>query len=89
MLRRLFALLALVTGLAAGAPAHAGLAAALDARLEMAQQAESGNRQAAGACVEGDRQQKARGERAAPCKPRRTITIVIPTVQLGSDRAAE
>lgn len=90
MFRRLLACLALLTGLAAvGTPAHAGVAAVFGIQLELAEKSDSSGRQADSDCAERARQQQVRGERAAPCRPSKTVTIVIPTVQLGIDRAYE
>lgn len=90
MLRRLLACLALLTGLAAvGAPAHAGVIDAVGMTLELAQQAEDTGKTEEPACVTRQRQQRTRGEKVTPCKPSETVTVFIPTVQFGPDRALE
>lgn len=90
MLRRLLACLALITGLAAaGAPAHASMAEALNAQLEMAQRSEEPAKSEETPCAERQRQQRQRGEKVTRCRPSETVTIYIPTVQFGPDRALE
>lgn len=91
MLRRLLACLVLLTGLTAvGTPAHAGLAAMLGVQVEQAQRDDnSPGRTNEATCADRQRQQQARGNKVPECRPGRTITIVIPTVQMGSDRSFE
>ncbi|TMM49727.1 hypothetical protein [Qipengyuania marisflavi] len=90
MFRRILACLVLITGLAAaGAPAHAGFTEALNARLEMTQKRDETQKSDEQLCAERQRQQRLKGERAKPCQPSAPITIIIPTVQFGADRAFE
>ena len=89
MLRRLITLLALLTGLAAaGAPAHAVVYSAASG-VEVAAGAEKPckgeaceRRAAARRSLDGPRTAK-------PCKPEPFVTVFIPTVQFGIDRAYE
>lgn len=90
MLRRLLACLALLTGLVAvGAPAHAAVSAAVAAQIEQTQQADEAGRTVPVTCAERQRQQRLRGDKVTPCRPAEPITIYIPTVQFGPDRAFE
>lgn len=90
MLRRLLACLALITGLAAGgAPAHANIVDSLASTLELTQRADKATKGEACTCADRQRQQRLRGERVTPCKPSESVTIVIPTVMMGVDRAYE
>lgn len=90
MLRRLLACLALITGLAAaGAPAHANVAGAVAAQLEMAERVEDSTRSEEQSCADRQRQQRQKGVKVTPCKPSEPVTIYIPTVQFGPDRAFE
>ena len=89
MLRRLITLLALLTGLAAaGAPAHA-LVYDAGAGVELAAGAERPCKSDTCECPGAVRQSLANRRTAKPCKPAPVITVVIPTVQLGADRAYE
>lgn len=90
MLRRLLACLAIVTGLvAANAPAHASLVAALESRLEDPRKADEPARSAESPCIEKQRKQRLRGERITPCRAPDTVTVYVPTIQFGPDRAYE
>ena len=90
MLRRLFACLALLTGLAAvGAPAHAAIVEVVGPQVEMTQRVEDGTRTEESPCAERQRQQRQKGARVTPCRNSEPITIYIPTVQFGPDRAFE
>lgn len=89
MLRRMITLLALLTGLAAaGAPAQAVVYNAA-AGVELAAGAEKPCKGEACACSGSVSQSLGNRRSAKPCKPAPTITIVIPTVQMGVDRAYE
>lgn len=90
MMRRLLALFALLTGLAAVAgPAHAALGDALRVGVEQSSPSGQDTRETPETCVEKQRRQKARGERVSPCKRQQPVTIYIPTVMFGPDRAIE
>ena len=90
MLSRLLACLALITGLAAvSAPAQAAVYQAAAAGVELAAGAERPCKGEACECPTGRRQPVLGTSRKAPCKPAPVITIVIPTVQFGPDRAFE
>lgn len=90
MLRQFLTLIAIVTGLAAaGAPAQARVAAFDGVQMETA-------RERVPACETRQLSSAARhpdllgfGAARAPYCPRPRVTIVIPTVQLGIDRARE
>jgi hypothetical protein len=90
MLRQFLTLLAIVTGLAAsGAPAQARVAVFEGVQMEVA-------RERAPACEVRQlsssslsRDLASFGAAKAPFCPRPRITIMIPTVQLGIDRAHE
>ena len=89
MLRRLIACLALLTGIAAtGAPAHAAFVGAVSERVASSDCSRAAD-EARCRCIQQRRNQGDRDENPRECKPRRTITIVIPTVQYGPDRAHE
>ncbi|MBX7495874.1 hypothetical protein K3172_08395 [Qipengyuania sp. 6B39] len=90
MLKRLLACLAFISGLAAvGAPAHASVAGALDAALELSQKADQPGKGETSTCSPREREQKAKADKTAPCRPSSTVTVVIPTVMFGPDRAFE
>jgi len=90
MLTRLLACLALITGLAAaGTPANAAFAQALSAEVsDRAEEAQPGKTQR---CEAAARKSKlpAKADPAPGCKVRKAVTIYIPTVQFGPDRAFE
>lgn len=88
MLRRLLACLALITGLAAvGAPVQAALYEA--SSVQAATGTERPCKGESCDCPNVPRQTIPGAREKAPCKPAPVITIVIPTVQLGADRAYE
>ena len=90
MVRQLLALIALLTGLAAlGAPVHAAVNSAVDAAVEQTDTRNADTREAQEACAEKQRRQKLRGEKVTPCKAQEPVTIYIPTVMFGADRAYE
>lgn len=89
MLKRLITLLALLTGLAAaGAPAQAMVYDA-GAGVELAAGAEGPCKSDACECPGAVRLSLASPPTAKACKPAPVVTVVIPTVQLGVDRAYE
>ena len=90
MLRHLLTCLAIATGLVAvSAPAQASVIGALEAQIEQSQRACEKDRSEECACIERQRQQRARGEKPAPCRTATPIRIYIPTVHFGADRAYE
>lgn len=89
MLRRLITLLALLSGLAAvGAPAQALVYDAASG-VELAAGSERPCKGEACACIPQARQPLGTLRAGKPCKPATVVTVVIPTVQVGVDRAAE
>jgi hypothetical protein len=90
MLRRLLTCLAIVTGLVSvSAPAQASVMGALESQIEQSQRACEKDRSEECACIERQRQQRARGEKPVPCRTANPVRIYIPTVHLGADRAHE
>lgn len=88
MITRFLALLALLTGLAAfGAPAQAFETTSSVGVEQRADQDDAKDAQSP--CADRQRKQKSRTEKLAPCKPQQPVTIYIPTVLFGSDRAFE
>ncbi len=90
MLRRILACFALITGLAAaGSPVEARVVAVMSQSVVEASQAQQ--QAPAGACEAAQQRASLRSKSTipAPCRPRKTIVIVIPTIQLGPDRALE
>ncbi|MBO6526887.1 hypothetical protein [Erythrobacter sp.] len=89
MLRRVITLLALLTGLAAvGTPAHAIVYQGTSG-VELAAGAERPCKREACECAPTARQSLASPRSTKPCKPAPVVTVVIPTVQVGIDRAYE
>lgn len=89
MLRRILTLLALLTGLAAtGAPAHALVYTAASG-VEVTAGAEKVSKADIRECRSATRQSLASPRKAMPCEARPPVTILIPTVQVGVDRAYE
>ena len=89
MLRRLITLLALLTGLAAaGAPAHAVVFNAASG-VEVAAGAEKSGQREDCETRAKDRRSLASPRKAEPCKPAPAVRVLIPTVQMGTDRAYE
>ena len=89
MLRRLITLLAILSGLtAAGAPAHAVVYDAASG-VELAAKAEKTCKADACRCADADRQTFDLPREKKPSKPATVITVFIPTVQMGIDRACE
>ncbi|MFA9201413.1 MAG: hypothetical protein ACEQR8_09565 [Cypionkella sp.] len=90
MLRRLLAIFALVTGLTAvGTPAQARMMAVMSQSVAESAQTPAANPSTA--CEIAPQRANLRS-RAAPqtnCRPRPPVVIVIPTIQLGPDRARE
>lgn len=90
MLRQLLAFLALVTGFAAlDAPAQAAVANAASVTLERVDASEHAARRDETVCARRQAKQRRSGEASAPCKGQRPITIYLPSVHLGPDRARE
>ncbi len=89
MLRRLITLLAILSGLAAaGAPAHAVVYDGASG-VELASKAEKACKGDSARCAVVDRQSFDVPQEKNPCQPARFVTVFIPTVQLGIDRAYE
>ena len=90
MVRQLLALIALLTGIAAlGAPAQTALAATVGVAAEQTARSDSDARDTQQACSKKQRDQKLRGEKPTPCKPQDPVTVYIPSVMFGADRAYE
>ena len=90
MLRRLITLLAILSGLTAvNAPAQASVSGALGAALELTQRAEQPGKGETAPCAQRQRDLRAKGDKTAPCKPAPTVSVVIPTIMFGPDRALE
>ena len=90
MVRQLLALLALLTGFAAlGAPVHASMNHAVNATVQQAEARDADNREAPETCADRQRRQKLRGEKVTPCRAQEPVTIYIPAVMFGADRAFE
>ncbi len=90
MLRRILACFALITGLAAvGSPAEARTIAMMTQSVVEGAQAQQSI--PAAVCEASQQRVNLRGRVTvqAPCRPRKTVIIVIPTIQLGPDRALE
>ncbi len=90
MLRRILACLALITGLAAvGSPAEARMMPVLTQSVVEGAQAQPANQPTV--CDAPQRRANLRSKVTIPtnCRPRKSVTIVIPTIQLGPDRALE
>lgn len=91
MLKRLLTCLALITGLAAVAtPANAGFVEAISEQFQSSAPSAQPGKSAECSCSS---QGAAAGDRkagTANCRKRiRPVTIIIPTVQFGADRAFE
>jgi hypothetical protein len=90
MLRKLLTLLAIITGLAAiQAPAHARISSIDDVRFEAS--AETGNQCSAlvgGQLAEPKKRLEKDADEVKICR-RVRVSIVVPTVYLGPDRAYE
>ena len=90
MLKRLLTYLAIFTGLAAaGAPMHVAAAGSLGVALEQSQRADQSDQNEQAACDDREDVRNARIKKPKPCRPAGTITVVIPTVMFGPDRAFE
>lgn len=90
MFRQLLALIALLTGLAAiGAPAQAVMNTQSRVGVEQSANRDAESRDGQCACSEKQRKQKIRGERVTPCKKQDPVTVYIPSVMFGADRAYE
>jgi len=89
MLRKLLTLVAIISGLTAmAAPAHARMAALEEAQVQIAGESIAQCRIAGAERLEAVKERIRRGSEVQRCKIR-TITIIIPTVQLSADRARE
>lgn len=89
MLRRLITLLAILSGLtAAGAPAHAVVYDAASG-VELTAKTEKVCKGDACRCADADRETFDLPGEKKPSKPASVVTVFIPTVQLGIDRACE
>jgi hypothetical protein len=90
MLRRILAIFALVTGLTAvGTPAQARMMAVMSQSVVEGAQVQTPATTVA--CEIAPQRSRLRG-RASPqqnCRPPKPVVIVIPTIQLGPDRARE
>ena len=90
MVRQLLALIALLTGLAAiGAPVHGAVNSVVDTAVSQSDTRGSDARDAQEICADKQRKQKLRGDRVTPCKQQEPVTVYIPTVMFGADRAYE
>ena len=90
MVRQILALIALLTGLAAiGAPVHGAVNSVVDAAVSQSDTRGSDARDAQEICADKQRKQKLRGDRVTPCKQQEPVTVYIPTVMFGADRAYE
>lgn len=91
MLRQLLALIALLTGLAAvGAPVQAAVNSAVGVGVEQPSDSrDAETRDAQNVCADKQRKQKLRGEKVTPCKKQEPVTVYIPSVMFGADRAFE
>ncbi|EDL48076.1 hypothetical protein [Erythrobacter sp. SD-21] len=91
MVRQLLALIALLTGLAAmGTPVQAAVNSAVGVGVERPTDSrDTESRETQNACTEKQRKQELRGERVTPCKPQEPVTVYIPSVMFGVDRAYE
>lgn len=90
MLRRILACFALITGLAAvGSPAEARMMPVLAQAVVEGSQPQQSSQQSV--CEASQPRANLRGKVQVPanCRPRKPVVIVIPTIQLGSDRALE
>lgn len=90
MLRRLLTCLALITGLAAaGAPLNAGVIDAVSQQVGPSKSVSSIGSAEENECRAQRATAPSKQEEQGDCKPRRSVVIYIPTVQLGVDRALE
>lgn len=91
MLRRLLACLAILTGLASVAtPAQARMMAVMSQSVvEGAQAPQAGPAAICEARPQDRADLRSRVADKPPCRERKKIVIVIPTIQLGPDRALE
>ena len=90
MLRRFFALLAFLTGLVAiGAPVQHGMAREAAAAVEQADRLEAETLAPSIAAVFAGNPMAAPGDQDFAFAPRSPLTVSIPTVMFGADRAYE
>lgn len=90
MLRRILAVFALVTGLTAvGSPAEARMIAVMSQSVVEGAQAQASSPSAACETAAPRPNLRSRAVTQTNCRPRPPIVVVIPTIQLGPDRARE
>ena len=90
MLRQVLALIALLTGLAAmGAPVQAAVNGAVTSAVEQSDSREAEPHDTESPCAAKQRKQRERGEKVRPCAKQETVTVYIPSVMFGADRAFE
>ena len=90
MLRQLLTFLALLTGLAAiGAPVQAAVAGGAGAVLERSDFASSQAAESEKGCEDKKQTQLGNEDKPTPCGKRKVITVYVPTVMFGADRAFE
>lgn len=88
-MRRLLALIALLSGLAAvGTPATAAQISDVCDRITSSESAEAGKLEAC-KCREARRDAAGKIDTSKGCKARKPVVIFIPTIQIGIDRAHE
>ncbi|MGX7952305.1 hypothetical protein ACWPM1_07020 [Tsuneonella sp. HG249] len=89
MLRRILACFALITGLATvGSPAQARMMAVMSQSVVEGSQTQAQSTSTACEIVPPRAELRNRATKE-PCRPRKPVVIVIPTIQLGPDRARE
>jgi hypothetical protein len=89
MLRKLLTLIAIISGLTAmAAPAYAGVNSVEESQVQLSSEAVAQCRIATSERMEAVKERARRDSGATRCKIK-TITIVIPTVQLAADRSRE
>ncbi|MCT2558227.1 hypothetical protein N0B51_04470 [Tsuneonella sp. YG55] len=90
MLRRILACFALITGLtAAGSPAEARIMAVMTQSVVEATQSQQQAPATACEAIQQRANLRSKGAGPAPCRPRKPVVIIIPTIQFGPDRALE
>ena len=90
MLRQLLAFFALLSGLATiGVPVHAAVGGAAGAVFEQSDTREEEPRTKRAPCLAKEPRQRLRDNRPDPCVRPASVTIYVPTVMFGPDRAYE
>ena len=90
MLRQVLAFFALLSGLAAiGVPVHAAVGNAAGAVLEQSDTREAEPRTKRAPCPAKEPRQRLRENRPDPCVKPAPVTVYVPTVMFGPDRAYE